>query len=114
MDHIALKYKEHRAVSGVFLTIDPPPPLHPASVSSPRTKGGGGGTHSPGGVGGGGGGVNINGKTLDIGLASYSIIPLRFVYTVLCRGFLPVPLYVVMAAMPFYIYVPVCKLCGVL
>jgi hypothetical protein len=32
---------EYRAVSGVFRTIDPPPPLHPASVSSPRTKEGG-------------------------------------------------------------------------
>ncbi len=30
-------------MSGVFRTIDPPPPLHPASVSSLRTKGGGGG-----------------------------------------------------------------------
>jgi hypothetical protein len=38
---------EYRAVSGVFQTINPPPPLHPASVSSPRTKGGG--TNSPGG-----------------------------------------------------------------
>ncbi len=29
-------------MSGVFQNIDhPPPPLHPASVSSPRTKGGG-------------------------------------------------------------------------
>jgi hypothetical protein len=27
-------------VSGDFQTIDPPPPLHPASVSSPRTNGG--------------------------------------------------------------------------
>ncbi len=34
-------YVEYRAVSGVFQNIDPPPPLHPASVSSPRTKGGG-------------------------------------------------------------------------
>jgi hypothetical protein len=25
-------------VSGVFLTIDPPPPLHPSSVSYPRTR----------------------------------------------------------------------------
>ena len=32
--------------------MTPPPPLHPASVSSSRTKGGG--THSPGGEGGGG------------------------------------------------------------
>jgi hypothetical protein len=30
---------EYRAVSGVFQTIDTPHPLHPASVSSPRTKG---------------------------------------------------------------------------
>jgi len=27
-------------VSGVFQTTDLPPPLHPAGVSSPRTKGG--------------------------------------------------------------------------
>jgi hypothetical protein len=37
--HKVLAYIEYRAVSGVFRTIDPPPPLHPASVSSPRTKG---------------------------------------------------------------------------
>jgi hypothetical protein len=30
-----------QCMSGVFQTIDPPPPLHPASVSSLRTKGGG-------------------------------------------------------------------------
>jgi hypothetical protein len=53
-------------VSGVFLTIDPPPPLHPASVSSPAPKAGD--THSPGGG-------SIFRKTPDIGLAS--IIPLR-------------------------------------
>ena len=28
-------------MSVVFQNIDPHPPLHPASVSSPRTKGGG-------------------------------------------------------------------------
>ncbi len=49
----------------VFQNIDPP--LHPANVSSPRTKGGG--VHSPGGEGGGG---SIFWKTQDIGLASYS------------------------------------------
>jgi len=32
---------EYRAVSGVFQNIDHPPPFHPASMSSPRTKGGG-------------------------------------------------------------------------
>jgi hypothetical protein len=37
--HKVLTYIEYRAVSGVFRTINPPPPLHPASVSSPRTKG---------------------------------------------------------------------------
>ncbi len=33
-------YVEYRAVSGVFRTIDPPAPLHPASVSSPAPKAG--------------------------------------------------------------------------
>jgi hypothetical protein len=36
-----LTYVEYRAVSGVFQNIDLPPPFHPTSVSSPRTKGGG-------------------------------------------------------------------------
>ncbi len=38
--------EEYRAVSGVFQNIDPPPPFHPAGVSSPAPKAGG--THSPG------------------------------------------------------------------
>jgi hypothetical protein len=42
-DQKLLAYTEYRAVFGVFRTIDPPPPLHPASVSFPLTKGGGGG-----------------------------------------------------------------------
>ncbi len=51
----------------------PPPPLHPASVSFPRTKGVGGYT-----LAGRWGGVGpVFRKTPDIGLASYSIIPLR-------------------------------------
>jgi hypothetical protein len=37
--HKVLTYIEYRSVSGVFRTIDPPSPLQPASVSSPRTKG---------------------------------------------------------------------------
>ncbi len=61
-------------MSGVFQNIDPPPPLHPASVSSPRTKGGGGGYTLAGRRGRGG---SIFWKTPDIGLAFYSIIPLR-------------------------------------
>jgi hypothetical protein len=70
--HKVLTYVEYRAVSGVFQNIDPPPPLHPASVSSPRTKGGG--VHTRRAVRGWG---SIFWKTPDIGLASYSIISLR-------------------------------------
>jgi hypothetical protein len=45
--HKVLTEIEYRAVSGVFQTIDPPPHLRPASVSSPRTNGvGGGGVHT--------------------------------------------------------------------
>jgi hypothetical protein len=54
MNHKILTYVEYRAVSGVFQFIDPPPTLHPASVSSPAPKAGGWGTHSPGGEGVGG------------------------------------------------------------
>ncbi len=63
---------EYRAMSGVCRTIDPPPPLHPASVSPPAPKGGG---YTFAGRWGGGG--SIFRKTPDIGLASYSIISLR-------------------------------------
>ncbi len=51
-----LTYIEYRAVSGVFLTIDPPPPLDPSKWSSPRTEGGG---YTLAGRWGGGG-VNIS------------------------------------------------------
>jgi hypothetical protein len=71
--HKVLTYKEYRAVSGVFRTIDPPPPFPPSECVLPphlRRRG----THSPGGKGVGG---SIFRKTPDIGLASYSIIPLR-------------------------------------
>ncbi len=54
--HKVLTYIEYRAVSGVFGTIDPHPPLHPASVSSLHTKGGG---YTLAGRWGGGG-VNIS------------------------------------------------------
>jgi hypothetical protein len=54
-DHKVLAYIEYRAVSGVFRNIDPPPPFHPAIVTSPAPKAGGG-THSPGSEGVG---VNI-------------------------------------------------------
>jgi hypothetical protein len=70
--HKVLTYIEYRAVSGVFRTIDPPPPLHPASVSSPAPKAGGYTL-----VERWGGGGSIFRKTPDIKLASYSIIPLR-------------------------------------
>jgi hypothetical protein len=69
-NHKVLTSVEYRAVSGVFQNIDPPPPLHPASVSSPRTKG------TRRAVRGWG---SIFSKTPDIGLVSYSIIPLRLV-----------------------------------
>jgi hypothetical protein len=69
MQHKVLTYIEYRAVSGVFGTIDPPPPLHPASVSFPRTKVAGG-THSPGGEGLG---VNISEDAHHwIGLLQYN------------------------------------------
>jgi hypothetical protein len=58
-------YVEYRAVSGVFKNIeniDPPPPLHPASVSSPRTKGGG---YTLAGRLGGGGQYFERRRTLD-------------------------------------------------
>ena len=61
--HKVLTHVEHRAVSGVFHTIDPPPPLQPASVSSLA--------HLPGCEGGGG---SIFWRTPDKGLVSYSII----------------------------------------
>ncbi len=50
------QWPEYRAVSGVFQNIDPPPPFHPASVSSPPHQRRGG-THS---LGGEGVGVNIS------------------------------------------------------
>jgi len=53
--HKVLTYVEYRAVSGVFQNIDPHPPLHPASVSSPPHQGQGG-PLSPGSEGVG---VNI-------------------------------------------------------
>ncbi len=43
---------EYRAMSSVFQTIEPHPHLHPASVSSLRTKG----------EGGGGGGYTLAGR----------------------------------------------------
>ncbi len=69
-----------------YRTIDPPPPLHPASVYLPLTKGrrGGGGTHSPGGEG------SIFRQTPDIGLASYSIIPLGHICTVFLSQAMPI------------------------
>jgi hypothetical protein len=73
--HKVLTYVEYRTVSGVFQAIDPPPPLHPASVSSPRTKGGG--VHTLAGAG------SIFWKTPDTGLASFSLIPLRVLYMAL-------------------------------
>ncbi len=70
--HKVLTYVESRAVSVVFQNIDPPPPLHPASVSSPRTKGGGGGVHTRRAVRGWG--VNILEAARHwIGLLQYNL-----------------------------------------
>ncbi len=75
--HKVITYIEYRAVSGVFRTIDPSPPLHPASVSSPHTKG----------RAERGWGVNISEDARH--WASYSIIPLRlFGVFAAVRGFL--------------------------
>jgi len=58
-------------VFGVFKIIDPPPPLHPASVSSPCTKGG---THSHRAVRGVGEGFNIlEDAKHRIGLLQYNL-----------------------------------------
>ncbi len=77
LQHKVLTYVEYTTelclASSELLT--PHPPLHPASVSSPRTKGGR--VHTRRAVGGGGGGGSIFWKMPDIGLASYSIISLR-------------------------------------
>jgi hypothetical protein len=74
-NHKVLTYIEYRAVSGVFRTIDPPAPLHPASLSSPAPKAGGGHTR-PTRRAVRGWGVNIS-EDARYGLASHSIIPLR-------------------------------------
>ncbi len=77
--HKVLTYIWYRAVSGVFRTIDLPPPLHSASVSSPRTKGGG---YTIAGRWGDGGSIFSRfRKTPDTGLVSYSIISLRTWHT---------------------------------
>jgi hypothetical protein len=72
--HTVLTYKEYRAVSGV-LTPTPSPPSE-CVLPPHHRRGGGRGTHSPGGGG------SIFRKTPDIGLTSYSIIPLRIFNTV--------------------------------
>jgi hypothetical protein len=69
--HKVLTYLEYRAMSGVFQNIDPHPPSTHRVCPPPHQRRGG--THSPGGEGVGG----QIWKTPDIGLASYSIIPLR-------------------------------------
>ena len=65
------KYRAQSMVSGVFQNVDPPPPIHPASVSSPRTKGGEGGVHTRRAVSGWG--VNIFEDAIHwIGLLQYT------------------------------------------
>jgi hypothetical protein len=89
VSHKVLTYIEYRSVSGVFRNIDPPPPLHPASVSSPAPKVGG--THSPGRWGDGG---SIFRMMPEIELASFSIILLRPHYSRFFNDtFVPIPLW---------------------
>jgi hypothetical protein len=71
-------------VSGVFRTIDPP--LLPASVSSPRTKGGG--SHSQGGEGVGGQYFGRR-QTLDWPLTVQSLDAYSYTvetHTLICMG----------------------------
>ncbi len=76
-NHKVLTYIEYRALSGVFRTNDPPPhPLSTQRLCPPPTPKAGGDTHRAV-RGWGGGNISVFWKTADIGLASYSIIPLR-------------------------------------
>ncbi len=64
-------------MSGVFQNIDPPPPSQPSEcVLSPHPRRGVHTRRAMRGVGG-----SIFWKTSDIGLASYSIISLRSIYS---------------------------------
>ncbi len=79
----ATKYLQYRVQSSVWRLPNywPPTPSPPSECVLPphqrRCVHHGASTHSPGGEGVGGG--PIFRKTLDIGLASYSIVPLRIV-----------------------------------
>ncbi len=76
-DYKVLTYLEYRAASGVFRTIDPPPPLPLASVSSPHTKSGG--VHTRRGVRGWG--VNISEDARHwIGLLKYNPSTVEMIY----------------------------------
>jgi hypothetical protein len=82
--HKVLTYTEYRAVSGVFKTIDPPPPLHPASVSSLRTKSGGGTLRA---VRGAGGQYFGRRQTLDWPLTVYNTSTFTFIKSSLVGQF---------------------------
>ncbi len=67
--HKVFTYIEYRAVSASSELLTPRPPFHPASLSSPRTKGGG--VHTRRAVRGGG--VNISEDARHwIGLLQYN------------------------------------------
>jgi hypothetical protein len=59
--HKVLTFIEYRAVSGVFRTIDPPPPLHTGPSPTPKA----GGTYTLAGRRGGGGQYFGRRQTLD-------------------------------------------------
>ncbi len=73
----ALTYVEYRAMSGVFQNIDPPPPSPPSECVLPQHQRRGGGGTPRRAVRGWWVIISIFWKTPDIGLASYSLIPLR-------------------------------------
>ncbi len=84
-------------------TIDPPPLLHLANVSCPRTRGRE--VHTRRGRWGVGG--SIFRKTPDIGLASYSVIPLRYSHslqTFLCLLYIMLQTYPYSFVLQIYIY----------
>ncbi len=80
--YVQCTYIEYRAVSGVFRTIDPHPLSTQRVCPPPAPEAGGVGYTHAGRWGGGG---SIFRKMPDIGLASYSIIPLRFWLSKFCN-----------------------------
>jgi hypothetical protein len=74
LHHKVLTYVEYRAVSGVFQNIDPPLSIQRVCPpTAPKAEG-----YTLARRWGGGGSISILWKSPDVGLASYSIISLRY------------------------------------